>query len=429
MEKILAVPISEQSALRYYWDNYREWRQDSLLFYPIVCMLGAFVLVGITREIDTYLTTHALLGSWWMTTSNIIITITSTISSSMLSLLAIGFSISLFALQMANQQYSPRVTSIFLRSAITKLTISIIIGTFVYSFVLMFEVLRIPTTQISIISLLTVVLLIFTSLIVFIYFMKSVLIMIRVSNIITIIEEATQKSIVENLQIRDQYISCQAISLKQPSQIIKYTRLPDELFNKRYENGVFTRLEYPELVKIAADHDCVLRIIPQFGDIINVGDPIIEVYGGSQLDPARALKGFYIEPEQGISQDPAYGIRMLVDIALQALSPAINAPTTTHLVIVRLTNILSIIADRPQHSGVFADRHGHLRLLHSKTTWDEFVDQSYDEIIHYGSRDPQTRKSLANSFDYLLARIPDDLRAPILRKKAQLLTAEVGSAD
>jgi uncharacterized membrane protein len=429
MEKILAVPISEQSALRYYWDNYREWRQDSLLFYPIVCMLGAFVLVGITREIDTYLTTHALLGSWWMTTSNIIITITSTISSSMLSLLAIGFSISLFALQMANQQYSPRVTSIFLRSAITKLTISIIIGTFVYSFVLMFEVLRIPTTQISIISLLTVVLLIFTSLIVFIYFMKSVLIMIRVSNIITIIEEATQKSIVENLQIRDQYISCQAISLKQPSQIIKYTRLPNELFNKRYENGVFTRLEYPELVKIAADHDCVLRIIPQFGDIINVGDPIIEVYGGSQLDPARALKGFYIEPEQGISQDPAYGIRMLVDIALQALSPAINAPTTTHLVIVRLTNILSIIADRPQHSGVFADRHGHLRLLHSKTSWDEFVDQSYDEIIHYGSRDPQTRKSLANSFDYLLARIPDDLRAPILRKKAQLLTAEVGSAD
>jgi uncharacterized membrane protein len=429
MEKILAVPISEQSALRYYWDNYREWRQDSLLFYPIVCMLGAFALVGITREIDTYLTTHALLGSWWMTTSNIIITITSTISSSMLSLLAIGFSISLFALQMANQQYSPRVTSIFLRSAITKLTISIIIGTFVYSFVLMFEVLRIPTTQISIISLLTVVLLIFTSLIVFIYFMKSVLIMIRVSNIITIIEEATQKSIVENLQIRDQYISCQAISLKQPSQIIKYTRLPDELFNKRYENGVFTRLEYPELVKIAADHDCVLRIIPQFGDIINVGDPIIEVYGGSQLDPARALKGFYIEPEQGISQDPAYGIRMLVDIALQALSPAFNAPTTTHLVIVRLTNILSIIADRPQHSGVFADRHGHLRLLHSKTTWDEFVDQSYDEIIHYGSRDPQTRKSLANSFDYLLARIPDDLRAPILRKKAQLLTAEVGSAD
>jgi uncharacterized membrane protein len=429
MEKILAVPISEQSALRYYWDNYREWRQDSLLFYPIVCMLGAFVLVGITREIDTYLTTHALLGSWWMTTSNIIITITSTISSSMLSLLAIGFSISLFALQMANQQYSPRVTSIFLRSAITKLTISIIIGTFVYSFVLMFEVLRIPTTQISIISLLTVVLLIFTSLIVFIYFMKSVLIMIRVSNIITIIEEATQKSIVENLQIRDQYISCQAISLKQPSQIIKYTRLPNELFNKRYENGVFTRLEYPELVKIAADHDCVLRIIPQFGDIINVGDPIIEVYGGSQLDPARALKGFYIEPEQGISQDPAYGIRMLVDIALQALSPAINAPTTTHLVIVRLTNILSIIADRPQHSGVFADRHGHLRLLHSKTTWDEFVDQSYDEIIHYGSGDPQTRKSLANSFDYLLARIPEDLRAPILRKKAQLFTAEVGSAD
>jgi uncharacterized membrane protein len=179
------------------------------------------------------------------------------------------------------------------------------------------------------------------------------------------------------------------------------------------------------LVEIATKHNCVLRIIPQFGDFINVGDPIVEVYGGSQLQPKRVLNGIYVETGRGIYQDPAFGIRMLVDIALQALSPAVNAPTTAHQVILRLTNLLAMIAERPQHSGVFADQDHHIRLVYTQTTWEEFIDLTYNEIIHYGSEDPQTRRSLIASFDYLLARVPESHTPPIKQQKALLLSTEV----
>jgi len=325
---------------------------------------------------------------------------------------------------MANQQYSPRVTRIFLRSGITKLTVSLMIGTFIYSFLLMFEVLRSPRTEISIISLLTDIALIFACLMVFIYFMQSVLIMIRVTNIITIIKDATQKSVEGNLPFEDGYTPCQKISLEQPHQVIKYSRLPDELFTKRYENGVLTRLEHSILVQIAAKGDCILRIIPKFGDFVNIGDPIVEVYGERQLQPNQVLKGIYVEPEQEIFQNPAYGFRMLVDIALQALSPGINAPTTAHQVILRLTNLLAMVAERPQHTGAFSDADLHLRLIFNQTTWDEYVSLTYNEIIHYGNQDPQIRRSLIASFNYLLARTPEPLRPPILQQKALLLSTE-----
>jgi uncharacterized membrane protein len=425
MEKVLAIPISEQSVLRYYWGNFREWRKDSLLFYPIIFMLGSFVLVWITRVTDIYLMTNVDLTDWWMARSSTVITITSSVTSSVLSLLAIGFSISIFALQMANQQYSPRVTSIFLRSATTKITISLIIGTFVYSFLVMIEVLRSTREEISIISLLTVIVLVFACLVAFIVFMKSVLDMIRVTNIITVIDENTQEAIIENLLPEEEYAPCQAISLEQPNQVIEYSRLSDGFFTKRYENGVLRGLEHSDLVEIATKHNCVLRIIPKFGDFINVGDPIVEVYGGSQLQPKRVLNGIYVETGRGIYQDPAFGIRMLVDIALQALSPAVNAPTTAHQVILRLTNLLALVAERPQHTGAYADEGQHLRLLYTQTTWEEFVDLTYNEIIHYGSEDPQTRRSLIASFDYLLARVPESHTPPIKQQKALLLSTEV----
>jgi uncharacterized membrane protein len=246
-----------------------------------------------------------------------------------------------------------------------------------------------------------------------------------VTNIITIIDESTQDSINQNLLNEHDYTLCQAVSLEKPKQVIEYSRLPDELFLQRYENGVLRGLEHSDLVQIATEHNCVLRIVPKFGEYVNVGDPIAEVYGESKLQPKQVIKGIYVEPERGIYQDPAYGVRMLVDIALQALSPAVNAPTTAHQVILRLTNLLAMIAERPQHSGAFADQDHNIRLLYTQTTWEEFVDLTYNEIIHYGIEDPQTRRSLISSFDYLLPRVPESHKPPIEQQKARLLSTQV----
>jgi uncharacterized membrane protein len=132
MDKIRAQSIDERSKLDYTRQRFREWVQDSLLFYPLVFMLAALLLVVITRNGDKYLLLQENIPEWWYAKSGIGVTISSLVASSMLAFLAIVFSISLVALQLANQQYSPRVISIFERSPTTKIALSLFIGTFVH---------------------------------------------------------------------------------------------------------------------------------------------------------------------------------------------------------------------------------------------------------------------------------------------------------
>jgi uncharacterized membrane protein len=207
--------------------------------------------------------------------------------------------------------------------------------------------------------------------------------------------------------------------------VIDYACLTENYFDKRVENGVLRGLQSGDLVELANHYRSVIRVLPKFGDFVNQGDPVVEVYGESKIPTKLVLEAIYVEPERGILQDPGYGIRMLVDIALQALSPAVNAPTTAHQVILRLTNLLAMIAARPQHTGAFADEEGQIRLLYNLTNWDQFVGLTYNEIIHYGWEDPQTRKSLTASFDYLLVVVPESLRPPLEQQKVLLLSSEV----
>jgi uncharacterized membrane protein len=420
MDTIRAQPINEEKMLALVWKHFREWSNDSLLLYPIVFMLASFLLVFITRYVDIYLITHADLSDWWNAQPETGIPITSQVSSSALSFLAIVFSISLVALQLANQQYSPRVMSIFERSKTTKITLSLFIATFVYSFSVMIEYLRTSREEITIVSLLTTFVLLIACLIAFIVYMKSVMFMIRVTHIITIIASNTQEAIGDNLLPEGDYVDCQAVSIKNPRQVICYSSPPNTLFVKNYNHGVLRSLELGSLTEIATKHNCVFRILPRFGHYVNEGDPIVEVYGDHELEPDPVVKAFYVEPERGIYQDPAYGFRMLVDMALQALSPAVNAPTTAHQVILRLTHLLARIAQRPEHTGIFADEDNHVRLLHPQTTWEEYVALAFTEIIDYGKSDRQTRLSLETAFEYLLDMVPEAHKSAVNEIKLSL---------
>ena len=275
MEEIRAQIIDKRRKTFYARQRFQEWVKDSLLFYPFVFMLMAILLVFITRRLDGFLISQSEISSWWLSEASMIVTVSSLVASSVLSFLAIIFSISLVALQLANQQYSPRVISIFERSNTTKIALSLFIATFVYSFLLLIEGLRSSLEQITVISLLTDILLIFTSLIVFIVFMKSIMMMIRVTYIIKIITDETRQAIEENLPFEQAYVTCKSVPLKQPIQIIRYSRPPRSLFSQGHDQGVFKGLERSTLLRIGSKYECVLRVLPVYGGYINQGDPVV----------------------------------------------------------------------------------------------------------------------------------------------------------
>ena len=84
------------------------------------------------------------------------------------------------------------------------------------------------------------------------------------------------------------------------------------------------------LVKIAARNNCVIRMVPQVGDFVPNGDPLFRIYeGGEFLRYNELAQSLVLGVERTTQQDPEFVFRIIVDIALKALSPAINDQTTT----------------------------------------------------------------------------------------------------
>jgi uncharacterized membrane protein len=102
MDKVFAQPIHKRRKIFYLRKRFQEWKRDSLLFYPFIFMLVAVLLVLITRQIDHYLTASPGVPDLWLTQASSGVNTTALVASSVLSLLAIVFSISLVALQLSN---------------------------------------------------------------------------------------------------------------------------------------------------------------------------------------------------------------------------------------------------------------------------------------------------------------------------------------
>ena len=421
METVRAQWVDERSRLDYAREGFREWIADSLVFYPLLFMVGAILLVVFAGSADDYLVQQENINEWWQASTSIGVTISSLVTSSMLSFLAIVFSISLVALQLANQQYSPRVITIFERSLTTKIALSLFIGTFVYSFILLIFTLRSRLEHVTIVSFLIEVILVFASLIIFIVFMKHVMLMIRVTHTISLIAEETRQAIEDTLPPEKAYIECQIEAFGKPDQMIQYKKPRRSLFSKSYTHGVLKGIERSTLLQIAGEHNCVIQIFPRSGQYLNEGDPVVEIYGECDLNEKKVLKAFYLGPERTVYQDPAYGLRMLVDIALQALSPAVNAPTTAHQVLTRLTNLLLLISQRPTQTGIYTDDSREVRLIQPVFSWEDYVVICFTEIQYYGKDDPHTRLSLAAAFNYLLERVPDTHKPALEEQKEVLL--------
>ena len=114
-----------------------------------------------------------------------------------------------------------------------------------------------------------------------------------------------------------------------------------------------------------------------------------------------------------ITQDPAFAIRAMVDIAIRALSPAINDPTTAVEVLDGLETMLLALAWRDLERGRIADREGNVRLLFPNPDWAELLDLSLTEIRLFGAGSPQVARRLRSLLEDLGAHTPDIRKAAV----------------
>ena len=120
--------------------------------------------------------------------------------------------------------------------------------------------------------------------------------------------------------------------------------------------------------------------------------------------------------ERTFEQDPKYPIRLLVDIPIKALSPAINDPTTAVQTIDQLEDLLRRLGAVELDAGHAAGENGALRLVFPTPTWEDYLTLAFDEIRQFGSSSIQVMRRLRSALVGLTDSLPNEDRAAAVRR-------------
>jgi len=113
-------------------------------------------------------------------------------------------------------------------------------------------------------------------------------------------------------------------------------------------------------------------------------------------------------------------MRVIVDVGIKALSPAINDPTTAVLAIDQLHRLLRLVGRRHLHDNALYDSNDTLRLIFPTPNWEGFVQLAISELRLYGATNFQVSRRLFAMINNLLDSLPES-RKPALQRELNLL--------
>ncbi|WP_369242453.1 DUF2254 domain-containing protein [Streptomyces sp. R21] len=398
----------------------REHLRDTFWFAPTAAMVLVLVVWALAAELDTEIVEALQDQQDYDAVKDLLRfaddakTVVTVVSSAMMTFIGVVFSISLVAVQMASGQFSPRVVRIFVRSRITKATFAVFLATFLLSLLVLTSydgepdprlVTSVPLVQ-SIVTLLMVAL----SLLLFVMYVNQTLRLMRVGHVVARIAGESFR-VVERMPAGP------------PADATG--DLGPETARVAYQGraGVLRDVNIARLVRTARHQGVVLRLIPRIGDFVVPGTPLLAVHGGPA--PSRRALRYTVSVgvERTFHQDLGFGLRQLSDIALRALSPAVNDPTTAVQALDRIVQFLAALTRRPLDTSLHRDRRGAVRLVQPVPGWTELVDLGFAEIRGCAAESPQVTRRMVAGLDDLLLVVPAERRAPLLRHRELLVSA------
>ena len=184
--------------------------------------------------------------------------------------------------------------------------------------------------------------------------------------------------------------------------------------------AILVSADWEELLQIAERHDALIELCAAVGDHVAADGLVIRVYGEREL-PARPLRGALLfGDERTVEDDPAFTLRLLVDVAIKALSPAVNDPTTAVQCLHRIEDVLRYAAAKHLASGVVTGGDGAVRVLVPVPTWDDLVTLALDEIRAFGAGQYQVARRVRALLLDLLADLPERRHAELINQLALL---------
>jgi uncharacterized membrane protein len=342
----------------------------------------------------------------------------STIASATLTMTTLVVSITVVALQLASQQFSPRVMRTFFRDRGTKVALGVFLSTTVYALLVLRKVLPEASGREEFVPEISVTVafgLMLASLAAFLFYLNHVAHSIRAVHIMESVAAETRTAI-RSLYVADDQLA--------PGEWPE--RAPDLVLASEQAPGSVVTIDEDDLVALAERHRVRIRLIPAVGDYLPSNAPLAEVWcdagatSAITADEVVALIG--LGRERTMRQDAAFGFRQLVDMAAKALSPGINDPTTAVQVLDRLHDLLRRLAVLDDPCPIHRSADGVARVDSPVHRWDDYVHLAFDEIRRYGADSIQVHQRLHRILDDLEVVVHDrPERRTVLARQRDLL--------
>ena len=192
--------------------------------------------------------------------------------------------------------------------------------------------------------------------------------------------------------------------------------------------AVIAAIDRAALLRVAEQTGGFVDVVPVVGEYLASGRVVLRI-SGARADPEPRLvrRVFVLARQRTVDQDPAFVLRMLVDIAIRALSPAVNDPTTAVQVLDRVETLLVELAGRHPGPSIVVDHDGRARARVTAPRWSAYVELGLMEIRRYGADSPQVARRLTALYDRLGDVAGDDERGRVDLER-RLLAEAVGAA-
>ena len=371
----------------------RQVFKGSLWILPVVGGIVGFAL----GAADGWLERLGTPAGWDYSATTALTVLTAVVGASV-GLTGFVVTVTILVVQMSTGTFSARYMRLWYRDPMLKAVLAVLVGTFIFSYSLLRQVEgnTVPHVGVTLAGIFLA-----AGLLLFLVFLDRVVHRLRPVKVAALAADAVRTTLLEVAATAslprhsDTDAELDRIRAETPTFVIRSDR-----------PGAIQAIHLQGLVSWAERDDCTLVLRHAIGDFVSTGARVLDVYGdpsNGRLDERRLHGMIALGTERTIEQDPAFALRVMVDVAIRALSPAVNDPTTAVQVLNQLEDTLTLIGTTPGLTGrlEFRGASGTLRLVMPARRWEDFLALAVTEIRHYGATSVQVVRRLRAMLDTL----------------------------
>ena len=327
----------------------------------------------------------------------------SSIASGMLALTGIVFSLTFVMVQFSATAYSPRLVLWIARDPVMSHALGIFTATFLYGVAALAGVDRSGSRQVPFFSVWVELALLLASVGMFIALIHRIG-LLQVNRMLAFTGDQGRKV------ISTIYPSLSStVAVTGPDDLGALPRTQTLIHHGGPRS--IQAIDVSALVNVAKASGGIIVTVVAVGDTVVELTPLLHVCGTREPIPEKKLRnGIKLGSQRTFEQDPKYAIRLLVDIAIKALSPAINDPTTAVQALDQIEDLLLRLGQRYLEIGRYRDSDGKLRLVVPFPTWDDLLRLAFDEICFYGATSVQVMRRMNALVSDLGRAVPKERR-------------------